>query len=44
MNSTDGSPKNAAWVPLPWWTSMSTMAMRERPSARSAAAAIAMLL
>ena len=45
MVSTDGSPKKTSWVPLPWWTSQSTIATRPSPCSRWAQrAAIAMLL
>ena len=40
---TDGSPANAACVPLPWWASQSTIATRSTPRARAWAAASAAL-
>ncbi len=37
------TPSNAAWVPLPWWTSKSTTATFDSPAAWAAWAAIATL-
>ena len=45
MVSTLGSSQNTDWVPLPWWTSQSTIAIRCTPStSRACFAAIATLL
>ena len=40
---TAGSSQNSAWVPLPWWTSQSTISTRS-PASTSCAAATATLL
>jgi hypothetical protein len=42
--STRGSSVNIASVPLPWWTSKSTIATRSRPCASACAAPTATLL